>query len=274
MTILVNKRPIKAFNFSGGESQVSLAGIQIEDRVEVYSFLNTADEIMRLLLTVDAIRRINAAAKINLHIPYFPYARQDRVCNDGEALSVEVMTQLINNLSCESVTIEDPHSSVTANLVKNVRILTQADIISRSVKMLTLLKENNLILLAPDKGAAPKTEAIGIALTSKNIPIQVLLATKVRDVTNGKITDTIIPDGVAGKNILIPDDICDGGSTFIELAKKLKAGGANDLYLYVTHGIFSRGLEPLREDFKQIFCRNCFINNENHNFLTILEDVK
>lgn len=274
MTILVNKKPIKAFNFSGGESQISLAEIPIECNVEVSAFLNTADEIMRLLLTVDAIRRINAAAKINLHIPYFPYARQDRVCNTGEALSVEVMAQLINSLSCESVTIEDPHSNVTAGLIKNIRILAQADIISRSPVILSLLKEKDLILLAPDKGAALKTEAIAAALISQNIPVKALFATKVRDVTNGKITDTLIPDGVAGKNILIPDDICDGGSTFIELAKKLKAGGASDLYLYVTHGIFSKGLGPLRESFTHVFCRNCFINNETPDFLTILEDTQ
>ena len=140
MTVNVNKKPIKAFNFSGGESQVSIAGIEIGDLVEVSAFLNGADEIMRLILTVDAIRRINKGAKIDLHIPYFPYARQDRVCNEGEALSVEVMAQLINNLSCESVTIEDPHSAVTANLIKNVRVLSQADIISRSRTMVSLVK--------------------------------------------------------------------------------------------------------------------------------------
>lgn len=273
MTILVNKKTIKAFNFSGGESQVSLSGIKVEGRVEVSAFLNSADEIMRLLLTVDAIMRINAAAKIDLHIPYFPYARQDRVCNAGEALSVEVMARLINNLSCESVTIEDPHSSITAGLIKNVSILTQADIISQSHTILSLLKERQLILLAPDKGAALKTEAIATALISKNIPVKALFATKVRDVKNGKIMDTLIPDGIAGKNILIPDDICDGGSTFIELAKKLKAGGANDLYLYVTHGIFPEAWNRCGK-ISSKFCRNCFINNENPDFLTILEDVQ
>lgn len=274
MSVFVNKIAIKAFNFSGGESQVSLAGIEISDRVAVSAFLKNSDQIMRLLLTVDAIRRINKSVKIDLSIPYFPYARQDRVCNVGEALSVEVMAQLINNLFCESVTIEDPHSNVTSGLIKNVRILSQADIISHSRTIVLLVKEKNLLLLAPDKGAAPKTEAVAAALTAQNIPVQALFATKVRDVTDGKITDTIIPEGITGKNILIPDDICDGGGTFIELAKKLKAAGAGNLYLYITHGIFSKGLEPLQQGFKHVYCRNSFITNENPNFLTILEDVQ
>lgn len=273
MTVFVNKKSIKAFNFSGGESQVTVADIEIGDRVEVSAFLNNADEIMRLILTVDAIRRVNAGAKIHLHIPYFPYARQDRVCNPGEALSVEVMAHLINNLSCESVTIEDPHSTLASSLIKNVLILSQADIISRSHKMVTLVKEKNLLLLAPDKGAVQKTEAIATALIAQNIPVHALFATKVRDVTDGKITNTIVPEGIRGNNFLIPDDICDGGGTFIELAKKLKASGAGNLYLYVTHGIFSKGLEPLRQGFEHIYCRNCFIDNEAPEFLTILEDV-
>ena len=274
MTVYVNKKAIKAFNFSGGESHVSLAGIEIGERVEVSVFLKSAEEIMRLLLTVDAIRRIKKSAKIDLHLPYFPYARQDRVCNVGEALSVEVMAQLINNLSCESVTVEDPHSNVTTGLIKNVRVLSQADIISQCRTVVSLVKEKNLLLLAPDKGAAPKTEAVAAALTAQNILVPALYATKVRDVTDGKITDTIIPEGVTGQNILILDDICDGGGTFIELAKKLKAAGAGNLYLYVTHGIFSKGLEPLRHGFKHIYCRNCFIDNQNADFLMILEDVQ
>ena len=50
-----------------------------------------------------------------------------------------------------------------------------------------------------------------------------------------------------GRNCLIVDDICDGGGTFIPLAKKLKNAGAKTVTLYVTHGIFSKGLDPLKE---------------------------
>lgn len=274
MTVKINKIDIQTFNFSGGECQVSLGHIQIGARVELCAFLNSSDEIMRLILSVDAIRRISPDAIIDLVIPYFPYGRQDRVCNPGEAFSAAVMAQLINNLHCNSVTIEDPHSAVTSGLIKNVRILTQADIISASATMRHVIQDRDLILLAPDKGAATKTEEISKCLLQEGIKTEALFAKKVRDTTNGKITETIVPDGMAGKNILIPDDICDGGSTFIELAKKLKSNGAVDLYLYVTHGIFSKGLDPLKEDFKHIYCRNSFITNDQPEFLTILEDVQ
>lgn len=274
MTVKVNKIEIKAFNFNGGECHISLKDIHIDEHVNVSAFLNSSDEIMRLILTIDAIRRINPAAVIDLSIPYFPYARQDRVCNTGEAFSAAVMAQLINNLRCRNVVIEDPHSLVLSSMLENVRIKTQADIVSSSETMCRLIKDKGLILLAPDKGAASKTEEISAALLSKGIKAHALFAKKVRDVTNGKITETIIPNGIEGKNILIPDDICDGGSTFIELAKKLKSHGAADLYLYVTHGIFSKGLTPLKEGFSHIYCRNIFITNDQPEFLTILEDTK
>lgn len=274
MAVKLNKNEIHAFNFSGGECQISLGEAHIGDRIEVSAFLNNSDAVMRLILTIDAIRRINPATMIDLIIPYFPYARQDRVCNTGEAFSLAVMAQLINNLRCNSVTIEDPHSSVTSSMLENVRIKTQADIVSNSETMRRLIKENNLTLLAPDKGAASKTEAISASLALKGIKTETLFAQKVRDVTDGKITETIIPDGIENKRILIPDDICDGGSTFIELAKKLKSKGAADLYLYVTHGIFSKGLLPLKDGFKHVYCRNSFIKNDQPEFLTILEDVQ
>lgn len=274
MTINIDKIELRSFNFSGGECQVSVAHIPLNDHVEISAFLNNSDEIMRLILTVDAVRRINPKVTIELVIPYFPYARQDRVCNPGEAFSAAVMASLINNLHCNSVTIEDPHSVITASMIDNVRILTQADIISHSEMMKRLIKDNKLILLAPDKGAAPKTEEIIKSLLKMGVKADALFAKKIRDVTNGKIIETVIPEGLEGKNILIPDDICDGGATFTELAKKLKSHGAGDLYLYVTHGIFSKGLDPLKEGFKHIYCRNSFIKNDQPGFLTILEDVQ
>ena len=57
-------------------------------------------------------------------------------------------------------------------------------------------------------------------------------------------------------NILIIDDICDGGGTFNQAAQILREHGAVNLYLYVTHGIFSKGLDLLQENFKHIYCHH------------------
>ncbi|MEQ2351952.1 phosphoribosyltransferase family protein [Pseudoalteromonas piscicida] len=72
--------------------------------------------------------------------------------------------------------------------------------------------------------------------------VEVIQAQKVRNLKTGEIVQTQVLGEVKGKDLLIVDDICDGGRTFTELAKVLKAQGANSIALYVTHGIFSQGL--------------------------------
>ena len=268
MSITVNNTPIKAFNFKAGECHVSIANIEIGKVTSVIAYLYSSDNIMQLMMIIDAIRRQSANTKIDLTVPYFPYARQDRVCNDGEAFSVFVMANMINSLECNSVTVYDPHSTITTDLINNVRVVSQSDILTNSV-VINDIKEKGLVLASPDNGAAKKTQDF-----AEGNNIDVIYCTKSRDVRTGKITATNIPDGVEDKSFIIIDDICDGGRTFIELAKALKKAGANDLYLYVTHGIFSKGLDVLKESFIHVYCYHTFLNEPDidSSYLTILED--
>jgi ribose-phosphate pyrophosphokinase len=75
-------------------------------------------------------------------------------------------------------------------------------------------------------------------------------------------------------NLIILDDICDGGQTFVELAKHLKAQGAKAIYLYITHGIFSKGLSVLKQHFEHVYCYHTMLKAAeiDRDFLTILED--
>ena len=266
MTITVNKITIEAFNFSGGECHVSIAGIEVCSVNEVEAYLYNADDVMRLIMSVDAIRRVNADAEIILTIPYFPYARQDRVCNEGEAFGAAVMAGLINSLKCEVVHLCDPHSDVIAEHVNNCKVVTQAQMIHGDfARMIT---DKGLVLVSPDKGAAHKTAEVAEALGD----VDVIYCSKVRDTKTGHITHSEVNGNVKGKNLIIMDDICDGGRTFTELAKVLKGNGAEDLYLYVTHGIFSKGLDVLKQHFTHVYCVHSFLRSEqiDHDFLTVI----
>jgi len=269
MSILVNSKAIKTFNFSGGESQVNISDISISLTTTVEAYIYNAEDIMRLAMTINAIRQIKPFTAINLTIPYFPYARQDRVCNEGEAFSVKVMADMINNMGCQRVTVYDPHSQVTVDSINNCEVITQSMILASS-SLLPEIKSNNLILVSPDKGAEQKTKDIA----DKNA-LDVIYCTKQRDVKTGQILSTSIPTEVKGKDFIIIDDICDGGRTFIELAKKFKKAGAANLYLYVTHGIFSKGLGVLKKYFKKVYCFHTFLEEESidKNFLTILNET-
>jgi ribose-phosphate pyrophosphokinase len=265
MTITINNKEIKTFNFSGGECYVSIENIDIGDTTKINAYLYNSDDIMRLIMTVDAVRQVDPTSKIDLTLPYFPYARQDRVCNAGEAFSAYVMADLINGLNCHSVSVIDPHSPVIEQHLNNCRIITQAEIIQGVVS--DFITKKSLTLVSPDKGAANKTQAASELL---GIP-EVIYCSKVRDTKTGHITHSEVHGNAMGKDLIILDDICDGGRTFTELAKTLKEHGAGELYLYVTHGIFSKGLDVLKEHFTHVFCVHTFLTTEqiDKDFLTV-----
>ena len=154
-------------------------------------------------------------------------------------------------------------------MLDNAKAFTAADVISAS-PLKDLIKRVGLELVAPDKGAITRTELVRDALGG--VPVH--YCTKERDPVTQVISDTKIPEGVAGKNLLIVDDICDGGRTFIELGKKLKNAGANDIYLYVTHGIFMAGLEILKPSIDKIFCLHTYLQPDQRDpsYLTVLEE--
>ena len=92
-------------------------------------------------------------------------------------------------------------------------------------------------MVAPDQGAA---SAPAPARAWPGVPL--VHAEKTRDTNTGAITGTLVhSDHIGARNFLIVDDICDGGRTFIELAKVLRPLTDGQVKLYVTHGIFSQG---------------------------------
>jgi ribose-phosphate pyrophosphokinase len=178
---------------------------------------------------------------------------------------------LINNLKCDRVTIVDPHSEVTPALLDNCHVVTQAEILQTSL-LAKRIREENWALIAPDAGAEKKIHEVAKSISSDDFTPDIYCACKLRDTKTGRITATTFHGDVERRKVLIVDDICDGGRTFIELAKVLQDKGSKEIYLYVTHGIFSKGLEPLKLYFKQIYCYHTMLPVElqESNYLTIL----
>jgi len=233
--------PFDSFTFNGGEEHVRITkALEQVSHIEITTRLNNSAAFMQLAVTVDALQRqYGNQVAIELVAPYFPYARQDRVCNAGEALGVAVMAKLINALNYQKVTIRDAHSDVTPALINNVVNLPQAVLLARHQGLVDQLKAGELTLIAPDAGAAKKVHNLAKYFGGG---IAVVQAEKVRDVATGEITHTAIFGDITNQDVLITDDICDGGRTFIELAKVLKQQGAKRVSLFVTHGIFANGL--------------------------------
>jgi ribose-phosphate pyrophosphokinase len=222
---------LKAFQFGSGEYHLQLA-TPVAEHVEILFRYQGDQSMMQLLLLTDALRR-HGAKYIDLLIPYFPGARQDRVCNEGEALSVKVYADLINQQQYQKVCLFDPHSDVVVALLNQVQVIKNhqfiQDILSEPVLQAA---GSELVLISPDAGSNKKI----FDLSSKLGGIPVVRADKIRDVRTGAIVDTeVFSDDLTGKTALIVDDICAGGRTFIELAKKLKAKGCGKIILAVSH---------------------------------------
>lgn len=253
--------PVEFMSFPGGERHVRLPvdgmfadteDMGIAWTIEARVF--TPADIMDLMLVTDALRRvIPVGSQLNLLLPYVPYARQDRVAIDGEPLSIKVFCNLINALKFDSVEIRDPHSDVTSALLDNVRVAPTADLMMRAFGQkgcAYLLRE--CAFVAPDAGARKRVMKL-----AKQFKTDVIFADKARDPVTGALSGAEVKGDLPDRPLLVVDDICDGGGTFIELAKVLRAKTSQPLYLYVTHGLFTKGMEPLKAYYSKVFSANC-----------------
>jgi ribose-phosphate pyrophosphokinase len=173
--------------------------------------------------------------KADLFISYLPYARQDKDIDNESTFALASFARLLNYLCFDKVAILDPHSAQALGMIADAQPFYP------TAELKTAIAETAPDCICyPDSGAAKKYTS----LYWTGLPY--ITATKVRDQLTGKITSYELNEK-PGKRVLIVDDICDGGATFISLSKMLRDGGAEDVNLFVTHGIFSRGVRPLKE---------------------------
>ena len=246
------------FTFSGGEEHIRFnsENFLATTKIEIFERLVNSSKLIRLMLVVDALKRLSHGnVSIELVIPYFPYARQDRVCVEGEALGASVIANFINSLGFSKVTIWDAHSDVSPALLNNVVNVSQVDLLEKCDDLSESLASGEFTLVSPDAGASKKTMKIAEKFSGEPDVIQ---AQKVRNLKTGEILKTEILGDVEGKRILIADDICDGGRTFIELAKVLRSMGAIEVSLFITHGIFSKGLSVFEGLINTIYTTDSF----------------
>jgi ribose-phosphate pyrophosphokinase len=247
----------ESFVFSGGEVHIKLK--TAVDDVLIVARLNTSDDIMKLLLATDALRR-SGTKNISAFIPYLPYARQDRVMVAGEPLSIKVMCDLLNTCQFSKIYVYDVHSEVSLALLNNCELITNFSLVKNAIQ-----DRNDFLLVSPDAGALKKIYKVAQAI---NYHDDIVLCNKVRDVTNGKIKQiTVDQHDLGGKDCFIIDDICDGGATFIGVAKALKERNAGKIFLVVSHGIFSHGEKELAEWIDHIYTTDS-ISNQASDLIT------
>lgn len=185
-----------------------------------------ADNILEFVLLVDSVKRLNPKS-LTLIIPYLGYARQDRYF-EGEPLSAEVVSGIINSLGAGKIFVIDIHSKRMENMIENCENISSVDILAEK------FKGKGFTVVAPDKGAVEHAEKF-----AEKIKADVSYLEKHRpEVGKAEITDI---KGEVGKSVIILDDMIDTGGTILKSAEFLKDKGVKNIIVVVTHGLFSGG---------------------------------
>lgn len=249
-----------SLTFSGGEPHIKIhAKGTINKPVVISHRINNFEDFGLTLMAIDALKRLEVPG-IELFIPYFPGARQDRVMVKGEALSVKVYADILNSLDLDRVIIFDPHSEVAPALINNCKSIDNSYFIKKCLEKI----DEEVLLIAPDAGSLKKAHALAVKLGG----LTVIECSKKRDPRTGQLSGFVVhAEDLQKKSCLIVDDICDGGGTFLGLADKLQDKNCGKLYLAVSHGIFSKGLSELQKQFTQIFTTNSIRDYQERPYL-------
>jgi len=201
--------------------------------ITIYWEFESESEFMHLAQLVNLLR-YSGYFTISLYMPYLPYGRQDKNMSNNSTFALSTFARLINSLDILEITVIDAHSD-SYKLIKRCKNIYPEKEIG---KVLELVDPH--ILAFPDTGACVRY--------SSHFQYPVVVGHKVRNQETGYIEKYDI-DGSnpKGRDVLIIDDICDGGMTFILLAKELLNHGARSVNLYTTHGIFSKGVRVLKD---------------------------
>lgn len=231
----------------------------IRDNIEIKSRLNSFKDLELILCATQAIKNM-VDSNISLYVPYFLGSRSDRKFQEGGINYLkQIIGPIINSQNYSSVTTMDPHSDVLEAVINNYKKINNFNLVKYALTNIDNKNDaqSRICFVSPDAGAYKKIFDVAKEFKVNNI----ITANKVRDLVTGKIIKTEIPKLEHDNNMkyVIIDDICDGGRTFVELSKAIKEEKENaKVYLIVTHGIFSAGLDTLKPHFEKIYTTNSY----------------
>jgi ribose-phosphate pyrophosphokinase len=254
------------FQYPAGETQVRLtkegarlAAVATDISISVRGF--RSPDLLRLSLLKNALIGVNhGLADYTLILPYLPYAREDRRFVPGDCLGIAAFGQMIDALGFSTVATLDVHSSVSEKSIRNLRNISPENLILKSIyRFVNLHRQSKITILYPDEGAAKRYQIASCVGNNHHlIETTVVHCHKQRDATSGVLSGFSVPEINTATAIVI-DDICDGGGTFLGIAETIKKQQPGKILgLYVTHGIFSKGIETLRREFANIYCTDSF----------------
>ena len=223
---------IKLSRFKSGEVYVHYEEtIRNCDVFLVQSLSHPINEhFVELLVMIDAAKRASART-INVVLPYYGYARQERKAAPREPISAKMVADVLTTVGAHRVVTIDLHAAAIQGFF-NIPVdhLTALDLISDYLKAKHI---RNPVVVSPDAGRASTAEKLANQLDS---PFAIMI--KKRPAHNESVITHVIGD-VEGATPIIIEDLIDTGSTIVNVVEGLKERGAEDVYVCATHPLFS-----------------------------------
>ncbi len=233
LTVPLTKASIKRFADMEVFAEI-LENVRGKDTFVIQSTSYPAnDNLMELLITIDALRR-GSARRITAVIPYFGYARQDRKTGGRTPISAKLVANLITAAGVDRVLTMELHAGQIQGFfdipVDNLHI---APIFIP--ELTKRFKGEKLVMVSPDVGGVVRARAM-----AKRVDADLAIIDKRREAAGVSEVMHVIGD-VQDKVCIMVDDIVDSGGTLCNAAAALKAKGAKAVHAYVVHGVLSGG---------------------------------
>ena len=223
--LLFNDKKVNVKLFPNGESYLDTKSLEIRTENNILKLKFEGDnDIIHLIFIKSYLDELKVPCILLL--PYIPYSRMDRT--EGKRLfTLKYFSKIINNLNFDKVIVHEPHSDVSIALLDRVEVINTTIEITKD--LLEKYHNENVYLVYPDAGAEKRY--------SKMLNHKFLTAIKERDFSTGYITSLKINEKIPKEEFtaIIVDDLCSQGRTFILAAKQLRALGAKEIILVVTH---------------------------------------
>ncbi|MEK7605716.1 MAG: ribose-phosphate pyrophosphokinase [Patescibacteria group bacterium] len=236
--------PSEIFVFPDGERRIQIQDTVVDEDVVIIQPTTPPAEIhyFELFFLADAAKR-SGAKSVTAVVPYLGYQRQDHVFRDGEAVSLEVIVNTMQSVSIDKVISFDLHTIKIPEVFSIPMLhLSALPLFAREIQ-----KQGwgglDTVLVSPDMGGIRRIKIISEML--KDMPYVTI--EKNRDLATGHVEMEEIRGEITHR-VVIVDDMISSGGTIVKAAQALRAKGAKEVYVFVTHPVFSSDAPKILQD--------------------------
>lgn len=230
--IFLNGKKVEINHFPDGALLLKERVLDVCGKEDVpvirWNFENN-EELLAVYFLTKHVRKAGYQ-NIILDMPYIPNARQDRVQNEEDVFTLKYFAELINSLGFAEVRVLDAHSNVSPALIDNVKLLSPKPYIEKVFNKIKEETGREPLMFYPDEGAGKRYGGM--------MSYPYCFGIKKRDWNTGQIKELNVmgeTERISESDVLVVDDICSFGGTFLHSAIKLHELGAANIYLFVSH---------------------------------------